>query len=98
VVKADFRLAALATIGMLAAGAANAQDVVNRTSTYAIYWSNSTFANADALYTASYALGASAFSDSTFEIQYPFERTELQILAKRRGDGQLASAELALSG
>ena len=34
VVKADFRLAALATVGMLAAGAADAQEVINRSSEY----------------------------------------------------------------
>ena len=34
----------------------------------ALYWSNSTFANASAGYDAGYVLGPSAFSDSTFDI------------------------------
>jgi hypothetical protein len=67
-VKADFRLAALAMTGMLAAGAANAQEVINRGSAYTVTWSNSTFANASALYGAWYGLGQSTFSDSTFDI------------------------------
>jgi hypothetical protein len=67
-VKAAFRLAALAMTGMLAARAANAQEVNARGSAYNVGWSNSTFANASALYGAWYVLSPSAFSDSTFDI------------------------------
>jgi hypothetical protein len=51
-----------------AAGAANAQAIISTTRDYTVTWSDSTFANASALYAGSYAYDASAFSSYDFAL------------------------------
>jgi hypothetical protein len=80
-VEAGFRLAALAMTGMLAAGVANAQEVTSRTSAYTVTWSDSTFANAGALYAVSYALSESLpFTNSMYTIGIPSNAQNFQYL------------------
>ncbi len=66
---AKFSLSGLVVAGVLATGAANAQQVVNRTSDYTVTWSDSVFSNASALYQVAYAYAAgSPFTDAPFPI------------------------------
>ena len=66
-IKTSFRLPGLAVAGtILVAGAADAQQVISRTSDYTVTWSDAAFSNAGALYAASYAYGASAFAPTDF--------------------------------
>ena|SRR5208337_2029425 len=68
-IKAGLRVSGLAVAGtILVAGAANAQQVISRTSGYTVTWSDSAFAGASALYAASYAYGATAFGPTNFNI------------------------------
>jgi hypothetical protein len=61
-----FTVPSLVVAAVLATGAANAQQVVSRTSDYTVTWSGSTFSNASALYAASYAYAAgSPFTDAS---------------------------------
>jgi len=68
-IKAGLRVSGLAVAGtILVAGAANAQQVISRTSGYTVTWSDSAFAGASALYAASSAYGATAFGPTNFNI------------------------------
>jgi hypothetical protein len=60
--------AALIVAGALASGAADAQQVISRTSDYTVTWSSSTFADTSALYRGSYAFGPVAFSNYDFSL------------------------------
>jgi PEP-CTERM motif len=60
--------AALIVVGTLASAAADAQQVISRTSDYEVTWSNSAFADTSALYAGSYAFGPIAFSNYDFSL------------------------------
>ena len=86
--------AALIVAGALASGAAEAQQVVSRTSDYTVTWSNSAFADTTAFYSASYAYGPSAFSKYDFSL---YLLSNAQSLAYYHGGGVTISPSTAPS-
>jgi hypothetical protein len=87
--------AALTVAGSLASGAADAQQVISRTSDYTVTWSNSAFADASAVYGGSYAYGPVAFSNYDFSL---YLLSNAQSLAYYYGGGVTISPSTAPSG
>ena len=87
--------AALIVAGALASGAADAQQVISRTSDYTVTWSNSAFADTSALYGASYAYGPVAFSKYDFSLY--LLSSNAQSLAYYYGGGVTISPSTAPS-
>lgn len=73
-IEARFCFAALAAIGIIAAGGADAQVVTSRTSDYTVIWPNaSNFIGASAAYTVTYTLTTAPFVDpvATYDLNVP---------------------------